>query len=202
MQTVKLTKTALKRQRDDLRRYQRYLPTLRIKQRQLQHEIVRVDTNARGIQAQADQVQNRVDGWIELCAEEVGLDRLLQFERVEIRWNNVAGVDVPEFIEAHLHTPRYDLMSTPPWIDHALAALRTLIRLSAQAEVLKEQKRRLQRELRATAQRVNLLERVKIPERLGNIRRITVHLGDQQTAAFGWALLAKRKAATTQQEPP
>jgi V/A-type H+-transporting ATPase subunit D len=60
--------------------------------------------------------------------------------------------------------------------------------------VLHDQLRRLKRELRVTAQRVNLFERIKIPEAQGHIRRISVHLGDQQTAAFGWALLAKRKA--------
>jgi V/A-type H+-transporting ATPase subunit D len=136
-----------------------------------------------------------MDKWVELLAEDVGLEALLELERVEVSWDNVAGVDVPLFVKAHTRIRHYDLFSTPLWVDHALAALQKIVELSSQQEVLKEQKRRLQRELRVTAQRVNLFEHIKIPETQGNIHRISVHLGDQQTAAFGWALLAKRKAA-------
>ena len=39
MPKVKLTKGELKRQRDDLRQYERYLPTLQLKKQQLQLEI-------------------------------------------------------------------------------------------------------------------------------------------------------------------
>lgn len=195
MRKVRLTKTTLKQQRDDLRRYERYLPTLRIKKQQLQREIERVLAGLRRLQEQSDTLLGRMDEWVELLAEDVGLDGLLKLERVEVSWDNVAGVDVPVFVKAHTRIGHYDLFSTPPWVDHALAALQKVVELSSHQQVLKEQRRRLQRELRMTAQRVNLFERIRIPETQGNIRRIAVHLGDQQTAAFGWALLAKRKAA-------
>jgi V/A-type H+-transporting ATPase subunit D len=195
MQKVRLTKTTLKQQRDDLRRYERYLPTLRIKKQQLQREIERAQAELRRVREQSDTLLGEMDEWVELLAEDVGLERVLELERVEVSWDNVAGVDVPSFVKAHTRIAHYDLFSTPPWVDHALAALQKVVGLSSHQEVLKEQQRRLQRELRMTAQRVNLFERIKIPEAQGNIRRISVHLGDQQTAAFGWALLAKRKAA-------
>lgn len=195
MQKVRLTKTTLKQQRDDLRRYERYLPTLRIKKQQLQREIGRAQAELRLVRKELDMLMGEIDGWAELLAEEVGLEGSLELERVEVSWDNVAGVDVPIFVKARTRIDHYDLFSTPPWVDHALAALQKVVELSSHQEVLKEQQRRLQRELRTTAQRVNLFERIKIPETQGNIRRISVHLGDQQTAAFGWALLAKRKAA-------
>jgi V/A-type H+-transporting ATPase subunit D len=195
MQKIRLTKTTLKQQRDDLRRYERYLPTLRIKKQQLQREIERAQTELHLVRQQSDTLLGVMDEWVELLAEDVGLEGLLQLERVEVSWDNVAGVDVPVFVKAHTRIGHYDLFSTPPWVDHALAAVQKVVELSSHQEVLKEQQRRLQRELRMTAQRVNLFERIKIPETQANIRRISVHLGDQQTAAFGWALLAKRKAA-------
>jgi len=195
MRKVRLTKTTLKQQRDALRRYERYLPTLRIKKQQLQREIERTQGELRRVSDESDTLLGEMDEWVELLAEEVGLEGLLELERVEVSWDNVAGVDVPVFVKAHTRIDHYDLCSTPPWVDHAVGALQKVIGLSSHHEVLKEQQRRLQRELRMTAQRVNLFERIKIPETQGNIRRIAVHLGDQQTAAFGWALLAKRKAA-------
>ena len=194
MPTVSLTKTTLKRQRDDLRRYERYLPTLRIKKQQLQREIERAQAGLRRVRVELDTLLGEIDGWVELLAEEVGLEALLILERVEVSWDNVAGVDVPLFVKAHTRLDPYDLLQTPPWVDHAVVALQKVIELSSREGVLHEQLRRLKRELRVTAQRVNLFERIKIPEAQGHIRLISVHLGDQQTAAFGWALLAKRKA--------
>jgi V/A-type H+-transporting ATPase subunit D len=195
MQKVRLTKTNLKQQRDALGRYERYLPTLRIKKQQLQREIDRTQAELRRVREKLDTLLGEMDQWVELLAEDVGLEGLLELERIEIRWDNVAGVEVPLFVKAHTRIAHYDLFSTPLWVDQALVALQQVVEFFSQQEVLREQQRRLQREQRTTAQRVNLLERIKIPEAQGNIRRIAVHLGDQQTAAFGWALLAKRKAA-------
>ena len=53
--------------------------------------------------------------------------------------------------------------------------------------------RDLERELRATAQRVNLFEKVKIPEAKENIRVIGIYLGDQQTSAVVRGKIAKKK---------
>ena len=51
----------------------------------------------------------------------------------------------------------------------------------------------LEKELRSTSQRVNLFEKVKIPEAIENIRVIEVYLGDQQTAAVVRGKIAKKK---------
>jgi len=59
--------------------------------------------------------------------------------------------------------------------------------------VLERQEQLLQEELRTTTQRVNLFEKVKIPECEENIRQIQIYLGDQQTAAVGRAKIAKGK---------
>jgi V/A-type H+-transporting ATPase subunit D len=51
----------------------------------------------------------------------------------------------------------------------------------------------LNRELVKTTQRINLYEKVLIPQCKENIRRIKVYLGDQQTAAVCRAKIAKAK---------
>ena len=53
----------------------------------------------------------------------------------------------------------------------------------------------LGKELRTTSQRVNLFEKVKIPETKENIRRIGIYIGDQQTAAVVRGKIAKKKLA-------
>ena len=86
-----------------------------------------------------------------------------------------------------------DLFASPPWVDDALDALEKLARLRIEREVLAEQRRLLGEELRTTSQRVNLFEKVKIPESEENIRVIRIFLGDAQTADVARAKIAKRK---------
>ena len=59
--------------------------------------------------------------------------------------------------------------------------------------VLEEQYRLLNVELLSTTQRVNLFEKVKIPECMENIRKIQIYLGDATTAAVVRSKIAKRK---------
>ena len=51
----------------------------------------------------------------------------------------------------------------------------------------------LRQELRITTQRVNLFEKIKIPEAREAIRRIKIYLGDQTANAVGRSKIAKRK---------
>ena len=61
-----------------------------------------------------------------------------------------------------------------------------------EADVLEEQVRLLLLELRTTTQRVNLFEKVKIPETKANIKKISVYLGDQQVAAVVRGKISKK----------
>ena len=193
MPRLSLNKTELKRQRDALQRFQRYLPLLQLKKQQLQAEVERVRREQARVREAGQRQREAVNGWVALLAEEVGLETLIALERVEVRWDNIAGVPVPVFVRAHLRAAPYDLFVTPPWVDRAIEVLQALLALQAEAVVMEEQLRRLARELRLTAQRVNLFEKIKIPEAQDHIRRLAIYLGDQQTAAFGWALESKRK---------
>jgi len=51
----------------------------------------------------------------------------------------------------------------------------------------------LRKELSVTTQRVNLFEKVKIPEAQENIRLIKIYIGDQLSNAVGRSKIAKRK---------
>ena len=193
MPRIHLNKTEQKKQRDALQRFQRYLPLLQLKKQQLQAEIERVRREQARVLDAGQRQREAVNGWVALLAEDVQLEKLIGLERVEIEWGNIAGVPVPVFVQARVRTEPYDLFITPPWVDRAVESLRALLALRAEATVLEEQARRLAHELRLTAQRVNLFEKIKIPEAQENIRRLTIVLGDQQTAAFGWALETRRK---------
>ena len=52
MANIKLTKNELKVQKDDLKMFQRYLPTLTLKKQQLQMEIRTIEARAQAVRAE------------------------------------------------------------------------------------------------------------------------------------------------------
>lgn len=194
MSRVRLTKIELKRQRDQLKRLRRYLPSLQLRQRLLQAEVERARVESREADAHAAGLRAAMDEWVGLLAGEVAWEPWVGLAGVDTDVRNVAGVDVPVFVRARLVEATWDLFATPPWVDAAVTQARAILVVQARAAVLSQQVARLEAELRLTTQRVHLFERVRIPAAEAAIRRITVALGDQRTAAFGWALIAKRRA--------
>jgi len=87
----------------------------------------------------------------------------------------------------------YDLFLVAPWVDGGLEALRELVSMRKEMEVIDEALGLLNKELRLTTQRVNLFEKVKIPDALEAIRRIKIYIGDQMANAVGRSKIAKRK---------
>ena len=81
----------------------------------------------------------------------------------------------------------------PLWVDLGIEALKKIIYLNKELEIVDEQIKRLSEELRITTQRVNLFEKLKIPKAVENIRKIMIYLGDQQTAAVVCGKIAKKK---------
>ncbi|MBQ3084817.1 MAG: V-type ATP synthase subunit D, partial [Clostridia bacterium] len=74
--------------------------------------------------------------------------------------------------------------------------------LDLEAEVLDEQVRLLEAELKATTQRVNLFEKVKIPETAENIKKISIYMADQQVSAVVRSKISKRKIAARDAAAP
>lgn len=196
---IKLTKNEQKVQKDLLKQYQRYLPTLQLKKQQLQQVIM--TTRAELAQKEAERVQmiGNLDDWVAVFAENAifdedkSIDTLVQPETVICRNENIAGVTVPKFEELKFKDVEYDVDDYPLWVDTALVKLREIARLDALVSTLRKQEALLEKELRSTSQRVNLFEKVKIPEAKENIRVIGVYLGDQQTAAVVRGKIAKKK---------
>ena len=192
---IKLTRPELKRQRDALSRFERYLPMLKLKQQQLQLTVREVQAKAREMKHSVEEALDRLEPARAVLADTAGVNvrQLAAPEKVKTHMRNIAGVRIPTFENATFPTASYSLFATPAWVDRILAELRDLNRLQAELDVLQEQHRLLQRELTKILQRVNLFEKVKIPESRDAIRVIRIHLGDEMTAAVGRAKIAKAK---------
>jgi V/A-type H+-transporting ATPase subunit D len=196
MAKVKLTKNELKKQKDSLKMYQRYLPTLMLKKQQLQGEIRTTELRIKELQEQRERLDESFKKWAAVFGEKgIFTPDILSITRIKTAQGNIAGVPIPIFEGAEFEVSSYDLARTPPWLDRAVESLKEAFLLDLEMEVVEEQRRRLDHELRITTQRVNLFEKIKIPETRGNIKKIGVYLGDQQTSAVVRGKIAKRGLA-------
>ena len=199
MAAVKLTKSELKAQKDHLKQFQRYLPTLELKKQQLQLVTIQVQAQKEQLARQRDEAAEGLDSWVAVFAENRAfppgkrLQDLVLPDRVVMAEDNIAGVRIPVFRELTFRDIPYDVADYPLWVDTALVRLRDIAQFDAMIAVLDLQLELLEKELRATSQRVNLFEKVKIPEAQENIRVITIYLGDQQTMEVVRGKLAKKK---------
>lgn len=194
MAKIKLTKNELKTQKDSLKMFQRYLPTLTLKKQQLQTEIRTIDAKAKKIRAEREALEKEFDEWISVFGEEDSFKPgMVTVRNIRKGTGNIAGVRIPVYEGADFSRGDYDLYETPLWIDMAADRMEKALSLDLEASVLDEQVRLLSKELRTTAQRVNLFEKVKIPETKKNIKKITVFLGDEQVAAVVRSKISKKK---------
>jgi V/A-type H+-transporting ATPase subunit D len=196
MAKIKLTKNELKKQKDALKMYRRYLPTLMLKKQQLQAEIRSIEIRIRELMKEKEKTDETFKSWIAVFGETgIFTPDLLVIRSIKAAQGNIAGVAIPLFEGAEFETLQYDLAAKPLWLDTAVERMQQVMLLDLEAQTLEEQRRRLDHELRITTQRVNLFEKIKIPETRGNIKKIQVYLGDQQTSAVVRGKIAKRGLA-------
>ena len=196
MSKLKLTKTELKTQSDALKQYRRFLPTLQLKKQQLQVELRKSRDLVTANRSEYASLRKQLEAFVGLYADKGAVEFMinnLKVVGVSRSTANIAGVTVPVFDKVEFAENSYDMFAADLWLDGGLNAVKKLISLIEAGKVLEEQYHLLNVELLSTTQRVNLFEKVKIPECMENIRKIQIYLGDATTAAVVRSKIAKRK---------
>ena len=173
--------------------FKRYLHTLTLKKQQHQTEIRTIEIRAKDVRTKRKQLEAEFSKWIAVFGEaDAFKPEMVTVQNIKKGTSNIAGVTIPVYEGADFSRGDYDLYETPLWIDLAATSMEKALSYDLEAEVLDEQVRLLSRELRTTTQRVNLFEKVKIPDAKNNIKAITVYLGDQQVAAVVRGKISKK----------
>ena len=195
MAEVKLTKTELRVQQLKLARLRKYLPTLQLKKAMLQTEVNQARADIEILVEEFAASQETVGKYSALLTERSATDlfsavKVSQVDRIQ---ENIAGVEIPTFGKIVFEPETYSLFDTPLWFESAIQGLKQLITAREKIKIAEEKKRALEKELREVSIRVNLFEKILIPRSQGNIKKITIFLGDQQLAAVSQAKVAKKK---------
>lgn len=156
-----------------------------------------------------DQVDHELEAaYVELREQELRLTRFAslltdpdahplfaatEIDRVDKRFENIAGVEVPILERVLFVAKNYSLFDTPVWMESAMGSIEEFVATREKIKLLKEKRLLLLKELREVSIRVNLFEKILIPRTIENIGRIRIFLGDQMLAAVAQAKVAKRK---------
>ena len=196
MAKIKYTKTEQKNQQDALKQFRRFLPTWQLKKQPRQLEVrlsvERIEANREAMTDLSRKLSALFSFFSDRSEAEFFVSKV-EISQVIAGTANIAGISIPVFERVEFAPLEWDLLETPWHTDECIAALKEMISLRAAGRILEKQYALLLAELVTTTQRVNLFEKVKIPECKENIRRIRIYMSDQETSAVARSKIAKKK---------
>ena len=196
MAKLKLSKSALQQERQQLKLYQRTLPSLDLKRRQLSIELAKATTELEEARQAVEALENGIGEQLPMLANtDIELSGLVQMTDFELGEENVVGVRLPLLKQIHCTVADYSLLAKPAWVDVLVERLRDAAEQRTQVLVAAERVRILKYQEKRVTQRVNLFDKILIPEAKRNIQRIQIYLGDAERAAVVRSKIAKAKQA-------
>ena len=173
---VALSKSSLQHERDRLRLFERFLPSLELKRQQLTAEYKKTMAELADADRAAAGAGRSLTALLPLLGtSETKLSGLVRVRRVEVA--------------------PYSILATPDWLDDAVTCIREAATQRLRVRVYRERVARMQGAVRRVSQRVNLFEKVLIPGTQRNIARIRIFLSDVERAAVVTSKIAKGKRA-------
>jgi V/A-type H+-transporting ATPase subunit D len=189
---LSLTKSGLQKQRNELKLYQKLLPSLELKRMQLTAELNKARDHFVQIQRAAEELQTLIARELPMVADqEINLSRLVAIRGVKLGKENVVGVKLPVLEQIDFNVYAYSMLARPHWVDTLVDKLRETARARIEVQVAEARVHDLEHAVRRITQRVNLFEKILIPTAKKNIQRIQIFLGDAERSAVVRSKIAK-----------
>lgn len=196
MARLSLNKASLSKQTRQLETFERFLPSLDLKRRQLLAERARERLAMARTRRASEELRETVAAQIPMLANrEIDLSELVRVKAVRLGEHNVVGTRLPTLEGIDVQVRDYGYLTKPHWVDRLVDELSRMLELQVQLAVQERCAALLDEAVRKVTQRVNLFEKVLIPRARANIKKIRIYLGDAERAAVVRSKLAKRKRA-------
>jgi V/A-type H+-transporting ATPase subunit D len=194
MARLKLSKASLQQELVKLKLYEKLLPSLELKRRQLTIELDKARKEYAATRAEVERLEARVGAELPMLANtEIELKGLVKMTALDLGQENVVGVRLPVLKDVECRVAEYSPLAKPAWVDALAERLADVAEARTRIQVAAERVRILGRAERRITQRVNLFEKILIPRTRKHIERIQIWLGDMGRAAVVQAKLAKAR---------
>lgn len=174
---IEYNKTFLQKLNKQLKIRKSALPTLKNKETALRLEVKKLKFEANKLASGLESIFLEQQEWNKIWCEYD--TSLLKVDQVIIGEKKIAGVRIPVLEEVSFLSAEFNLFSSPKWFSEGNSVLKEIIELEAELRVLKQRIDILEYARKKTTQKVNLYEKVQIPEYENTIRKINRFLEDE-----------------------
>jgi V/A-type H+-transporting ATPase subunit D len=192
----KLNKSELTALKQEVKVYMQFLPVLKLKQEQLQIEQIRIKKQYSSLKEVYDKAKFKISKNAEVLCDPKNpyeVQNFLKPKKVSIIYKSLAGVKIPVIEHIIFDKFMVNFFDAPYWLAFLIKDLQSLVMTNIKITIVRKQYALIQKELKKATQKVNLFEKVLIPETKQAIKKINIILGDEQVAAVGRAKIAKNK---------
>lgn len=169
------------------------LPTLKSKEAYLRVTIKKqkslLHDQEKKLSGKMDELGRNASLWAEFPAE------LVQFESVELKEDNVAGIKVPALEKVNYNVAEYSSFMAPAWITWGIEMVKQLIGIIVEITIMHKRIEMLEYARKKTTQKVNLYEKVQIPEFSESILKIKRYLEDVENLEKAAQKITKSRQA-------
>lgn len=188
---LEYNKIAIQEYRRKLASRRSSLPTLKNKESVLRIAVQRlkeqtVSENAR-LESLVSQAKENVEFWAEFPYNIFALSSIVT------KSSKIVGVAVPEFDRVEWKEREYSRFNKPGWLSTGIGILREIAVASAKVEILRRQIAVLEKARLKTTQKVNLYEKVQIPQYQDAIQSIKRYLEDVENLEKAAMKIVKRR---------
>ena len=167
------------------------LPTLKSKEAALRIEVKKAKVLAMEFDAKLKQrvkdMKDMVRLWVEFSAGLIKLNDAKYSTRI------IAGVKIPVLDSLAFDQQEFSLYQEPDWFPDGIQILKNLTEFSIKRDVNWKAMEILERARKKTTQKVNLYEKVQIPEYHQSISKIKRFLEDEENLSKSAQKILKRK---------
>lgn len=197
MARLALNKSSLQKERRKLANFERFLPSLDLKRRQLMGERAKAVEELNHAEQALEKFLDGIGELLPMLSNrEVDLTDLVRVTSLSQDVENVVGTRLPRLKGFDVELKKYSRLGRPQWVDGVAARLKECAALNLRVRFGQRRLEILQHAVRRITQRVNLFEKVLIPRTRKSIKYIQIYLGDAERAAVVRSKVAKKKRLT------
>lgn len=183
-------KTALQNLRRQLNIREKALPTLKSKEAALRLEVRKIMMELSSLREELENLKKSSEKYNMFWKE---FPSIVHIKKVNMAYRNIAGVKVSILSDIDFKIETVSLFNMPSWIRLAIDMFKCLMTLEIKIEIAEKKMDDLAYARKKTTQKVNLYEKVQIPEYKTAIIKIKRYMEDEENLSKSSQKIVKER---------
>lgn len=191
-------KTALQSLNKQLNIREKALPTLKNKEAALRVEVKKAKDKTQALSKELSEKINQQEASFGLWNEFI--PDIVSVASIETSSRKIAGVKIPVMEKVVFDEKEFSLFNQTKWLPEGISVLKDLGRIILEKKFFRQKMELLDHARKKTTQKVNLYEKVQIPEYEDAIRKIKRFLEDEENLSKSAQKIVKKRQEKQREE--